>query len=211
MMKFRTVRDSVRRLLDDKSAGEYRVIGSQKAGKHAESVLNHDRLVEVYFSRGDLPKSGGSLAGPNRHDITFRIDLTVSKSSEGDVAVLEDSDSTAAAMATALGDMKESGLLADDSIDELYELVYQNLMDARSLDLGLNEGDVASRWVSQLAKDEPIKTGNYTILTGSMLLTCTVAEQVTGYKGVTVEPVFNADLELSTDEPGLAGVQVGGS
>jgi hypothetical protein len=208
-MNFITIRDSIRRLLADKAAGEYRVIGAQVAGKGAGSVVDKSRLVEVYFNRGEFPKNGGSMAGPNRHDLTFRIDLTVSKTAEADVAVLEDSASTAEEMATALAGMKESGLLADESLDDLYGCVYQNLMDARSMDLGLDPGIVASRWVSQLMKDEPIKNGNYTIITGSMMMTCTTVEQVTGYKGATVTPIFDVGLLIETDATGEAGVQVG--
>jgi hypothetical protein len=210
MMYFRTIRDALRRLLADRAAGEFRVIGAQKAAKAAESVADKSRLVEVYFSRGEFPKSGGAVTGPNRHDATYRIDLTVSKASAGDVATIVNEESTAAQMATALGEMKESGLAADESLDELFEAVYQILMDARSEDLGLEVGSVASRWVTQLVKDEPIKTGNYTILTGSMLLTCAMSEPVTGYKGTPITPVMDVDLELDSDTAGKAGVQVEG-
>jgi hypothetical protein len=210
MMQFQIIRDAIRRLLADRAAGEFRVIGAQKAAKAAESVADKSRLVEVYFNRGEFPKSGGAITGPNRHDATFRIDLTVSKASEADVVAIVNEESTAAQMAAALADAKESGLLADDSMDELFAAVYQILMDARSEDLGLEVGSVASRWVSQLAKDEPIKTGNYTILTGSMLLTCMLSEPVTGYKGAPITPVVNVDLELDSDTAGKADVQVEG-
>jgi len=82
-------------------------------------------------------------------------------------------------------------------------------MDARSADLGLEIGSIASRWISNLAKDEPIKAGLYTVLTGSMLYTCVTQEDVYGYTGTTVTPIMVTDLEISSDEAGIAGVQVG--
>ena len=211
MMKFRTITEAIRRLLANQAQGAFRVIGQQKAGKGAATVLDSDRLVEVYYSKGDFPKGGGGLFGPTKHDLTYRIDLTVSKATVGDVATIEDANSTAAQMAAAIADMKESGLLADESLDELFDLVYQILMDARSADLGLDIGTVTGRWISQLQKDDPIKTGNYTILTGSMILTCSATEPVYGYTGETLaDPIYNMDLELEGDTAGKAGVQVGG-
>jgi hypothetical protein len=210
MMQFEVIRDAIRRLLADKAAGEFCVIGAQKSAKAAESVADKSRLIEVYYNRGEFPKSGGGITGPNRHDATFRIDLTASKATEGDVSTIVNEESTAAQMAQALADMKESGLLADNSLDELFAAVYQILMDARSEDLGLEVGEVSSRWVTQLVKDEPIKTGSYTILTGSALLTCTVSEPVTGYKAVPVAPILSTDLELESDTAGKAGVRVEG-
>jgi hypothetical protein len=209
MMQFRTIRDSVRRILAQYSQGEYLVIGAQKRGKGAAEVLDKARLVEVYYSRGDFPKSGGGVAGPTKHDITFRIDLTVSKASEGDTATIENPSSTDAERAAALAAMMESQLLANDSLDALFNAVYQVLMDARHMDLGLPKGNVASRWVSQLEKDEPIERGNYTIITGSMLLTCTTSEPVYGLVGIEAGNIFDMELQLDTDEPGKAGVRTG--
>jgi hypothetical protein len=69
---------------------------------------------------------------------------------------------------------------------------------------------MGSRWVTSLVKDEPIERGNLTILTGTMLLTCTTSELVEGYKGVEIaQPVLDASVELETDDAGKAGVQIG--
>jgi hypothetical protein len=209
MMQFRVVRDALRRLLANQAAGAFTVIGLQKAGKSPEDVAN-GCLVEVFFQRSAFPKNAGAMAGPNRHDLTFQINLTVSKASVADVAVLEDPDATATQMAASLGDMKESGVLADDALDELFEVVYQIVMDARNMDLGLDDGIVSSRWISELIKEEPVAGGNYTVITGSVLFTCSVSEDVLGYRGTTVTPLIDVNLELNSDEPGLAGVTVGG-
>lgn len=210
MMEFRKIRDALRRLLIQNAGSEFNVITAQKRGKSAEEVVDNSRLVEVYYNRGGLPKSGGGLLGPKKHDMTFRIDLTVAKATEGDTAVIEDPGSSAAEVSRAIADMKSSMVLADESIDELFDCVYQILMDARNVDFGLPDGTIGSRWVTDLAKDEPTELGNLTMITGSLVLTCTATEPVDGYEGVTVkDPVMDSTLEIETDLPGKAGVQVG--
>lgn len=208
MMLFRTIRDAIKNYIAEQSRGDFTVVGAQRRGKGARTVLNLDRLVEIYYARGEFPKGGGAGHNTNQHNMTFRIDLTVSRAVEGDVATIEDPNSTAEEMAVAIAQMKESGVLADESLDELFDCVYQILMDATALDFGLEIGVVASRWVSQLSKDEPVKIGNYTILTGSMILTCGTAEPVYGYKGVEADPEMGAEVDLETDETGKAGVLV---
>jgi len=140
-MEFRRVRDSVRRLLAAQAAGKFRVLGMQKAGKGAAAVSGDNSLVEVYYSEGAFPKSGGALTGPTRHDLTFRIALTVSEAAAVDVATIEAEGATAEQIASAIVAMRESGALADLRLDALFERVYQILMDARNVDLGLAAGD----------------------------------------------------------------------
>jgi len=208
-MQFRRIRDSVRRTLFQHAHGEFNVVGFQKRGKGASWTVNKGRLVEVYFTRGTFPKTGGSVNGPNKHNISIRIDLTVSQPAKGDIDTIKNPAASADEIARALSDMKEADLLADESMDELFELVYNILMDARNETFDLKKGQLASRWVSDLTKDDPISRGNYTILTGNCLLTCTASEQVEGYKGVEVDPNIDVTLELETDIPGKAGVQTG--
>jgi len=210
MMRFATIRDALRRLLAVQAQGAFAVVGEQKRGKGAESVANKS-LVEVYYHQGEFPKSAAGHFGPTKHDLTFRIDLTVSLPATADVATIENPESSAEAMAAAIADMKESGLAADAALDDLFTAVYQILMDARNDDLGLGLGVVSSRWVTQLQKDEPIKTGSYTVLTGRILYTCNATEDVRGYTGTVIdEPVIDVNLQLEGDTAGAAGVQVGG-
>lgn len=209
MMVFREIRDAIRGLLAQSANGEFNVIGAQKRGKGASEVIDRSRLVEVYYSRGDFPKSAGSLLGPTTHEMSFRIDLTVSKSAQGDIDTIVNPAATAAEVARAIAAMKESDLAADESLDELFELVYQILMDARNVDFGLEIGTVGSRWVSALNKDEPIERGNYSILTGSCLLTCKTSEAVPGIIGVEAGNITDTTVEVETDIPGRAGVEIG--
>lgn len=209
MMEFIKIRDAVRALLAQQSGGEYTVIGAQKRGKGAIEALDKSRIVEVFYIRGGFPKSAAGVLGPTKHDITFRIDLTVTKGAEGDVATIENPGSTAAERAAAMAAMKESDQLADDSIDQLFAHVYQVLMDARNVDFGLPEYTVASRWVTDLDKNEPVEDGNYTIITGSMVLTCSTSEPVYGYKGIEAGNIADVSVEIDSDEPGKAGVITG--
>jgi hypothetical protein len=209
MMKFRTICEAVRRILEDNAGGEFRVIGAQSAGKDAESTADNDRTVEVFYTHGDFPASGGSGSGPNRHEMVVMIGLTASKASEGDTAILEDPGSSAAERSIALRQMKESSALADESFDQLVETVYQIVMDARNNELGLAAGDIEGRWISDISKDEPKWWGNYTVISGFLRLNCVANEAVLGYRPIEITPVIDVDVQLSTDEPGKAGVQVG--
>jgi len=212
MMNFRIIRDAVRAVLAQQSGGEYTVIGAQKRGKGASEVLDKLRMVEVYYSRGDFQRGAGGVAGPTKHDITFRVDLTVSKGAGAtaeELAVIQDPAATAAAVAAAMASLKASDAAADDSLDELYEHVYQVLMDSRNQDFGLKKGIVASRWVSGLAKDEPIERGNYTLITGQMSLTLATSEAVLGYDPIEAGNIIETTLQLDTDEPGKAGTITG--
>jgi len=206
---FQDIRDSIRRVLAQNANGEFDLIGAQKRGKSAEEVKDQNRLVEVYYYRGEFPKSGGTLLGPNRHDWQFRIDFTVATASKGDIATIEDPGSSAAQVARAIRDMKESELSADDSLDDLFSRIYQILMDARHENFDLPTGTIASRWVSSLSKDEPIERGNFTILTGSCILSGTTSEPVDGLIGVKAGPVLDVGVETETDIPGKAGVIIG--
>lgn len=208
-MFFRQIRDSIRRVLAQNANGEFVVIGAQKRGKGATEVVNRSRMVEVFYGRGDFPKSGGGIHGPTKHDMTFRLDLTVAKPAQGDIDTINNPASTAAEVARAIADMKKSDQLADNSLDELFEAVYQILMDARNVDFDLEKGSVGSRWVSSLNKDEPIERGNFTLLTGTCLLTCTTSEPVDGFIPVEAGSILETTLEVETDIPAKAGVTTG--
>lgn len=208
-MIFQEIRDSIRRVLAQNADGEFSLIGAQKRGKGAAAVKDKNRLVEVYYYRGEFPKTGAGVLGPSKHEMQFRIDFTVAQASKGDIATIQDPGATADQVSRALQAMKESELAADDSLDDLFAQVYQILMDARHETFDLPLGTVASRWVSSLSKDEPIERGNFTILTGSCILSCTTAEPVTGYQGVEAGPILDTTVEVETDLPGKAGVQIG--
>jgi hypothetical protein len=209
-MRYQIVRDALRRMLVLQAQGVYSVVGYQRSGKDAGAVANR-RLVEVYYRAGKFPKGAG-LYGPSKHDATFNVDLTVSVATKMDVSVIESGDASAEQIAAALAEMKESGAEADKELDSLAAAVYQILMDARNDHLGLPSSiKIGSRWITDYEKDEPIKSGAYTVLTGRLTYTCSIDEELRGYTPITIdEPNITVDLQLEGDATAEAGVEVGG-
>jgi len=206
-MKFQDIRDAVITLLGTYAGSDFRVLGYQDPSKAAETVLDESRLVEAYFKRGEFPKSGGALNGPFDHEITINLDLTVGKASEGDLAILDNPSADPEDIKTALADYKEAKQLADRSLDELFDKVWIILMAANHMDLGMSE-KVSSRWIPDMEKDDPVRLGQYIILTGSTRLTCRVQEESTGVIPVPGEK-FEGEIRVedNTNE-GRAGILV---
>lgn len=203
-MNFRILKASIVNLLGNAEAGRYRTIGFQKQAQEAFHVKDEDRSVQVYYSEGDYPKSAGSLSGPTMHDMTFNIDIVVSKACKGDLAALENPMSTPAELQAALAALKIAEDGVDDSWDEVSDYIYQVLMDARNLDLGLSPEYVANRWVDRAIKDPLQKRGELVVLTGSMKLTCRMPEEVLGEVGTPLT-IFDNSIEIDGDVIGRAG------
>lgn len=180
MMMFRAVKTAIQDLLDDNSAGQFRVVGRQVQSKSADEFSS---LVQVYFSDGSFPKSAGRMHGPKTHDVTVDIDLSVSASAEGDLSVLDSDLATHSEKALALLAVREASEIADTKIDELIELVYQILMDARYEGLNLEVGEISSRWIDRIQKDSLLERGSLVVKTANMKYTCRVQEVVGGSIG----------------------------
>jgi hypothetical protein len=207
-MKFRCIKDQIiNNVLGPGEAGRFRTIGFQRQGKSADEVLDNLRMVQVYFSEGEFSKRGGRLSGPVQHDITFRIDLTVSKAASVDLHVINDTGSSSTAVTLALVALQEASERADDSFDELVNIVYQILMDARNIDMGFDQGVISGRWIDRIQKDQPLPRGEYVVLTGSMFLKLRAVEQVSGDIGI-VDGIFDTTIEIDSDEVGKGGVTV---
>lgn len=207
-MFFRTVKDSIiNNVLGPAEHGRFQTVGYQRQLKSAdETTEDSTRLVQVYYYSGDFEKAGGRLNGLNQHDITFRVDLTVSKPAKGDLSTINAPGATAAQIAAALSDFQEAAQVVDESMDELFDIVYQILMDARNIHLGLEtKGEVANRWVSSLQKDQPVPRGEYVILTGSVTLNCRVAEHILGDEGV-INEVYDITIDQDGDDVEKTGV-----
>ncbi|MHA1288296.1 MAG: hypothetical protein ACTSPB_12905 [Candidatus Thorarchaeota archaeon] len=212
-MRFRSVKGTLVGLLGAASSGKFVVIGYQDSSRAAPEVLDEKRTIQVFYSAGDFPKSGGGLSGPVMHEISFRVELTVAKSAVGDWNALNNPASTPAELENALENFQISTDLADDSFDELVQIIYQILMDARNIDLGQDvstDGPVANRWIGQVRKDKPDTRGQYVILTGYMELTCKVDEQVLGDVGTyaadhTVETSIDIQDENKISDESKSG------
>lgn len=195
MMNFRTIKAALITLLGDEAAGRYQVFGYQRQGQAAEELGDESRNVQVYYAEGDFPKSKSSINGPTQHDITFNIDCLVSKQAEVDLSALNNPASTPAEKAAALLAMRPAGHLADESLDELFDIIYQVVMDARNQDLGLDPGmAIASRWVDRMSKDSPIPAGDRCVLTGIIRLTLSIDEQLGGLEPVLATDGIDTDI-----------------
>jgi len=206
-MLFRDVKTSlIDKILGPAEAGKFRTVGYQRQSKSALESINNDRSVQVYYIRGEFSKAGGRQTGPTQHDMSFKIDFTVSSPAKGDLSVINDSGSTASQVATAIQKFQVASAIADESLDELFDIVYQILMDARNADMGLSEGLIANRWIGELQKDDPVSRGELVTLTGSATLTMRGAEQVlgaTGSEGAIIETTVPINEDPNDENTGV--------
>lgn len=200
MMMFREVKSALKELLAEYAEGRFRVIGFQRQSKSADEVLNNDRFVQVYFSEGNFLKSAGKMKGSKTHDLTIEIDLTASAKVTVDLSVLDSNTATEQQKALALVELKEAAENADDKIDQLIDHVYQILMDARNEKLGFDAGEISSRWISNIIKDQTLERGDLVVKTANMKYTCRVQETISGSLGNLPNPaIFNSDVPYPDD------------
>ena len=206
MMNFRIIKAAIEQILFDNSQDCFSVVGYQKQVASVEESLDEKRTVQVYYSSGDFK---GRQTGPTYHDITYRIDLTVAKSSAGDLATVNSAGSGTPEKAEALADFQTGAARCDESFDELVELVYQILMDGNNLDLGQDVGVVANRWLDQVQKDQPLPRGEYVLLTGSLFFKLRTTEQISGAT-LTAGDVQDVTLDQHGDDFEKTEVEVNG-
>ena len=146
MMNFRKVKTSIENILIKAENDRYVTIGFQRQSKSAIESLDFSRMVQVYFSSSEFDKAAGSLNGPVQNDVTFNIDLTVSKAAEGDMSAIINQSATQQDIIDALANFSEASQLTDESIDQLINIIYQELMDAENYDLGMDVGATDPEW-----------------------------------------------------------------
>jgi len=208
MMNFRVVNKAITCLLGKSAAGRFRVVGFQGQGQDASEIRNNKRLAQSYFSSGQFPKSSGRFTGATQHEMTFTIGLSVTSSAKANLNAINNVNATPSQIASALGQLQEGAAEADILMDELFEMVYQILMDGRNVDLGLPVGTISSRWINQLQKDEPQPQGDLVVLTGSVQYTCQTVEAVTGLTGVLMTGGISTQIDQHGDDVEKAGVDV---
>lgn len=208
MMEFRTIKQAIIDTLSAAAAGRFVVIGHQRQKKSAETI-NANRLVQVYYTTGQFPKSGGKQIGSKAHDMKFNIDLTVSESAEGDISTLGNPASTALQRQTALAAVQEATDKADSQIDDLIDIIFQILMDARNIDLGLTKGTFADRWITTVQKDTTIEEGGFAVKTANIQYTCKTDEDIVGDTGTAISPdIYDATIDIDGDGVEKTGVTV---
>jgi hypothetical protein len=208
MMQFRKIESSVIDILTAAENGRYQTVGFQRQVSSASEILGNNRKVVFYYSAGDLPKKSGSINGPNQHDMVFNIELLASNAAEGDLETIQDDVSTPSQINTALSQFTEGSQLVNASINELINIVYQILMDAQNIDLGLTPGTVANRWIDQIQKNDVMSEGEYVILTASMKLTCRGVELIDGDSGIPGAKIHDITVDIEGDDVEKAGVTV---
>jgi hypothetical protein len=209
MMSYRDIKTALQALLDEQAESRFRVVGFQRQSKSADETLNNDRLVQVYYSEGDFPKSAGRNKGSKSHDLTIEIDLTASATASVDTSILDSTTATAIQKAAALAELKEAAEEADTKIDELIDAVWNILTDTRNYDLNLEVGAVSSPWIAKITKDTLLERGDLVVKTANMKYTCRVQEYVLGTTGTQPDPaVINSTIPIGDGEIGGSGVEV---
>lgn len=213
-MQFQPVRDAIISVLGASGTAlpidrQFRVIGYQRQAEDAVVALNTS--VQVFYDSGAFPKSGGTFVGDAvKHNVEFRIEMTVAKKAKGDLTGLENA-TTEEQAATALASFFEAAQILDQAIDQLWSDVWNILMDADNETYGLAIGALSSRWISSFKKDQPSPKGEIGILTANCTLSCSVDETVIGIIGVPGDNYdvtltdINGDTEQKTGKSGKLG------
>lgn len=192
-MQFREVKSSLVALLGAAAAGRWRTLGYSPKALAAEQVIDASRTVQVVYGSGEFPKGGGAIGGPFAHVLQFRLELVAGAAAQGDLSVLNDEAASAADVIAALAGFREAAATADDSFDEMADLVWNAICDARNRWLGRPRGTVADAWVERIEKGEPATSGNeYVLVPGTIVLSAKVSEDVQG------ETPVDADVDLGS-------------
>ena len=211
MMNFRTLKANLICILGDAEFGRYRTVGYQHQGSGAEEFTGLKRRVQVVVGSGDFPKSKSGMSSYTQHDLDFGIELTVSSNSVGDLSVLNDENATESELLTALDRFQDASEIADNSFDELVEIVYQILMDGNNIYIGTTglPHIVSSRWSGGWSKDKPMNFGKQVVITGTIQFTCQTEEEITGDTGTSAgDGPFNQTLDLDGDDNEKTGATV---
>lgn len=214
-MNFQVLEQSILdNVLEPAAAGRYATVGAQRQTESAKA-MNELRKVMVFYTEGNFPKNAGASYGDVVHDCTFEIVMVVAAAAKVDLSVLNNESASDDDRAAALRAMREPSLDANRAMNELIAIVWQVLMDARNDQLGINPpGDrprlktVASRWVSQVQKNDPLPEGEYVTLTATMNLTCRIEENIPGEDLVDAgDKTFESDIEINEDSVAQTGVK----
>ena len=168
-------------VLAPKANGRFRIVDAQRQAVGSEEIEDDSRLLMVYYSAGDFRLGNASrVTGPTNHDLTFKLDFSVSAGVTGNLNILQNQDATPEQISAAIRSLGTGSAAADDLMDEFFALVYQIVMDPVSYDMGLPKGFVVNRWMDNFTKDNPEPKGDLVVLTAQATLTCRVSEDFVG-------------------------------
>lgn len=197
MMLFRTIKTQIVSILDAHASERFRVIGNQKQSRDADTIKDNNRLVQVYYDSGNFDQSSGRNSSKT-HKMKFSIDLSASAAAKGDLSALE--YGTPAQKANALASLREAAEVADNLLDELIDIVFNILMDARYDDLQIGRGAVNVRWIDSIKKDTLLERGEFVVKTANLSLSVSGSEVITGDIGNEPATVI-IDSSITGDVP----------
>lgn len=210
MMNFRVITKRLKELLGGSAADRFTVVGYRSQSDSAEMSRGNRRTVQIYYSTGNFPKGAGRYTASTTHRMTFAIALTVSSPSKVDLNIINSPTATVDQISSAMASMQNAAELADESFDELSELVYQILMDMNNFDLNLPKGYVADRWVDGIDKDAPQPNGSLVTLTGVLQYTCQTTEDIVGEVGIPADGTgsVSTQIDIVGDDVERTGVDM---
>lgn len=177
-MNFIAAKAAIVQLLKDYADGRYRVVDFSPMPTDAKDFQGNNRTVRCFYDGGEFPME--SLSTPAKHEIKMMLELVVTASSETDLGVFNDPNSTEAQRATAMVGTTPAALIADSDWDIFASILWNGLMEPKNRWLGMTKNVVGSRWISSMKKDRLIPVGEQCILTGYIVLEFNLEEESDG-------------------------------
>lgn len=203
MMNFVTIKKAIIDLLGTYQCTNFVTVGFQGQKQDQDT----SKKVVVYYASGDFPKSSGTMQD-YKHQITFQVIISVSCSASADMSVLNNpGDHTSEEIADALSALQTGADMADVGWDDVFDAVWNILMDPVNYDLGLQKGVVSDRWLSQARKDDPIPQGSLVTVTGSVTFSMHTVETPAGETPETAESgSMDTVIDIKDDDYQKTGV-----
>ena len=181
----------------------FRVFGYKPETLGGEEISGTNRTVSVRYLEGDF---SGPVYGNRFHDAVLEIELSVSGSAIGDLAILEDpAAGNEAAKMQALEDIHVASMTADEQTDDLISTIFDLVQSSRAEQLGLDlsappaDYKIANRAIKKVGKADPFVNGSLVIISARMNITFRVTEIVEGEDGVQAESI-KTSLEISDQD-----------
>jgi len=217
-MNFIQVINDAVALLQANENGQYRALGYQVLSDTPdEAFIEGDDTflgtVRIFHKASDFPAKSGSRNGPVNNEVKIALEFKTAAKAKGDMTVLSDESALPADVITALAAVQNAELIANGKMDNLFSTVYNIIMDLRNKKLG-SSINIGSRWISQYAKDDPVRFGAIVALTAGATITALVPEQLSGAPtpAQPTEKTYDTDTVSTYDDTGAdvtnAGVKV---
>ena len=199
-MVFQTIETALISLLGTSLAGQATVVGYQKQARDQDTVAELSRNVTVFYSGGQFPKNRGRTKGPILHEVTFKLGFLVSASATVDLTVLDNVNSTAGQIQTALTAMLDANYRAEALLNDLWSRVWNILRLPSNDKLGLTGGEVADLWLDDFQKGEAQPRGEMVTINASATLTLSTVETPADASFVPAATGVQSDFKVTADK-----------